>query len=94
MHADDTHLTYASGNALDIGRTLSADLKNVHNWLRTDEPTILNMTNNELTLFSSDLSSTSSNSTAFSAPVRFRLGCYLFLFFEVRLETKGKLIGP
>ena len=94
MHAYDTHLTYASDNALDIGGSLSTDLENVHNWLRTDEPTLLNMTKTVLTLFSSELSSTSSTSTAFSAPVRFRLGCYPFLFFEVRLETKDKVISP
>ena len=34
MYADDTHLTYASDNARDIQTNLSADLENVHNWLR------------------------------------------------------------
>ena len=55
MYADDTHLTDPSDNALDIQGSRSTDLENVHNWLRTDEPTLMNMTKTELTLFSSDL---------------------------------------
>ena len=55
LYADDTLLTDASDNALDIQGSLSTDLENVHNWLRTDEPILMNMTKTELTLFSSDL---------------------------------------
>jgi len=53
MHADDIHLTYASDNAHDIRGSLSADLRHVHNWLRTDKPTLLNMTKTEFVFIGS-----------------------------------------
>ena len=46
MYADDTHLTYAGDNAVNIQLHLNQDLENVHNWLRADKLT-LNMTKTE-----------------------------------------------
>jgi len=37
MYTDDTHLTYASGNAHDIQTNLIADLENIHYWLRANK---------------------------------------------------------
>jgi len=52
MYADDTHLTYAGDNAVNIQWRQNQDLENVHNWLRANKLT-LNVTKTEFMLIGS-----------------------------------------
>ena len=52
MYTDDTHLTYASGNAHDIQMNLNADLENIHYRLRANK-LILNVTKTTFMLIGS-----------------------------------------